>query len=80
MAIYESSFETNDFNYRLELSFEFEVSDDRLKIHLSLLHAAGHAVIIPEEKRFLDHVTFFFFCAIMDNQSPQNKIEKNSER
>ena len=61
MAIYESSFETNDFNYRLELSFEFEVSDDRLKIHLSLLHAAGHAVIIPEEKRFLDHVTFFLF-------------------
>ena len=40
MAIYESLFETDDFNYRLELSFDFEVSDDRLKIHLSLLHAA----------------------------------------
>ena len=61
MAIYESTFETNDFNYGLELSFEFEVSDDHLKIHLSLLHAAGHAVIIPEEKSFLDHVTFFLF-------------------
>lgn len=39
-AIYESLFKTDDFNYRLEFSFDFEVSDDRLKIHLSLLHAA----------------------------------------